>query len=201
MHVTMLVSGLLFFWTLFDPRPAPACAPFSTRLVMAGAVIFANIPLGAVITLKTDVVYLAYEHLGRWWGVAALQDELLGGLVIWIAASMMGLVAVLLLVRLWGRSEQRVDLRRQRGFALSAGDDARMSGRQGAAAGAARRRFGWALGLIPVAVFAGVITLAATLRRHPAALKEQAARAIEHAEVGVRPTSAQPAPPLVSAAP
>jgi len=48
MHVTMLASGLLFFWRVFDPRPAPWGTPFHQRLVMLGAAIFANIPLGAV---------------------------------------------------------------------------------------------------------------------------------------------------------
>lgn len=166
MHVTMLLSGLLFFWVVFDPRPQPWATPFPVRLVMLGAATFANIPLGAVITLKDTVVYVAYDQLGRWWGVSALSDELMGGLVIWMLASMMGLVAVLLLVRLWGRSEERLDQRRRQGFALPG------NGRSGArsasaSAASARRRVGWALALIPVVVLAGVVTLAVWLTWHP----------------------------------
>lgn len=170
MHLTMLASGLLFFWCVFDTRPAPWGAPFNQRLVMLGAAIFGNIPLGAVITLKSTVVYAAYNQLGRWWGVAPLKDELVGGLILWIAASMMGLIAVLLLMRLWGQSESRFDLRRQRGFAMPLRAEALTDGRDDRAARAARTRNGWALALIPLAVFAAVMVLAIWLasQSHPA---------------------------------
>ena len=148
MHLTMLLSGLLFFWVVFDPRPQPWATPFHTRLAMLGAAIFANIPLGAVTTLKDSVSYAAYDRLGRWWGLSPLDDELLGGLVIWIAASMMGLLAVLLLVRLWGRSEERLDERRRQGFAMPANGRGRTIPAGDAAA--ARRRIGWGLALIPI---------------------------------------------------
>lgn len=164
MHLTMLLSGLLFFWVVFDPRPQPWATPFHTRLAMLGAAIFANIPLGAVTTLKDSVSYAAYDRLGRWWGLSPLDDELLGGLVIWIAASMMGLLAVLLLVRLWGRSEERLDERRRQGFAMPANGRGRTIPAGDAAA--ARRRIGWGLALIPIVVLGGVLALALWLTWH-----------------------------------
>ncbi len=166
MHLTMLLSGLLFFWVVFDPRPQPWGTPFHSRLVMLGAAIFANIPLGAVLALKSSVSYSAYDQLGRWWGLSPLGDELLGGLVIWILASMMGLIAVLLLVRLWGRSEERLDQRRRRGFALPSDGSMRGVCANDAAA-TARRRVGWGLAVIPVVVLAGVLALAVWLTWHP----------------------------------
>ena len=165
MHVTMALSGLLFFWVVFDPRPQPWATPFHTRLVMLGAAIFANIPLGAVIALKSSVSYGGYDRLGRWWGLLPVDDELLGGLVIWIAASMMGLLAVLLLVRLWGRSEERLDQRRRQGFAMPLNDRGRAA--PAADAAAARRRVGWGLALVPIMVLAGVMALALWLTWHP----------------------------------
>ncbi len=167
MHVTMLLSGMLFFWCVFDPRPAPWGAPFSHRLVMLGAAIFANIPLGAVITLKTTVVYAAYDRVGRWWGIAPSTDELLGGLIIWIPASMMGLIAVLLLVRLWGQSDTRLDDRRLRGFTIPPRDPAAANAMNGADPNSARRRLGWGLACVPLAVFAGVIVMAVVLTHRP----------------------------------
>ncbi|AOW13362.1 hypothetical protein LPB72_09985 [Hydrogenophaga crassostreae] len=158
MHVTMLASGLLFFWTVFDPRPAPWGATFPARLGMASAAIFANIPLGALITFKGTVTYAAYDKLGRWWGVTPLEDELLGGLVIWILASMMGLVAALLLVRLWGRTEEQQDQRRVRGFQTPVKRD--MSAPGPGHAAQARRRLGWGLALVPAVAFIAVLVLA-----------------------------------------
>ncbi len=165
MHVAMLASGLLVFWTVFDPRPAPWGATFPTRLIMLGAAIFANIPLGAVITLKDEVSYAAYDALGRWWGVTPLGDELLGGMVIWILGSMMGLIAVLILVRLWGRTEDRQERRRSRGFQVPVNRDLTEPGADHAAA--ARRRLGWALALVPAAVLIAVFVLATWLSWRP----------------------------------
>ncbi len=34
MHVTMLIAGLLFWWRIFDTRPAPAGLGYGTRLMM-----------------------------------------------------------------------------------------------------------------------------------------------------------------------
>lgn len=162
MHVTMLATGLLFFWTIFDPHPAPWGAAFQQRLVMLGAALFANIPLGAVITLKDAVSYAAYDQLGRWWGVEPLNDELLGGLVIWILASMMGLPAVLLLLRRWGQSDAQRESRRIRGFKLPPDGEDRATGGSVQAA-AARRRLGWGLALVPVAVLVAVLVFATWL--------------------------------------
>lgn len=158
MHLTMLASGLLFFWTVFDPHPAPWGATFPARLIMLGAATFANIPLGAVITLKGTVAYAAYDLLGRWWSVTPLNDELLGGLVIWILGSMMGLIAVLLLVRLWGQTEEQQDQRRLRGIRTPVNRDRSAPGPEHAVQ--ARRRLGWGLALVPAAAFIAVLVLA-----------------------------------------
>jgi H+/Cl- antiporter ClcA len=145
-----------------------------------------------VITLKSTVVYAAYDQLGRWWGVAPLKDELLGGLILWIAASMMGLIAVLLLVRLWGQSESRSDLRRQQGFPMLPRTEAHMDGHDDRAARAARSRDGWTLALIPLTVFAAVIVLAVWLasQSHPPrpATSASMLRFIEHPQAAQRPS-------------
>ncbi|MBU0814326.1 MAG: cytochrome c oxidase assembly protein [Gammaproteobacteria bacterium] len=165
MHMTMLLSGMLFFGCVFDPRPSPWGIPFSSRLIMLGSSIFANIPVGALTTLKTTVLYVAYDRLGRWWGMEPLVDELLGGLILWIPASMMGLLAVLFLVRLWGKAESKLDLRRQQGFASP------IKGRNSASAAAsdqARRRMAWSLAVLPVLMFAAVILLAVWMSQRTA---------------------------------
>ena len=76
---------------------------------------------------------------------------------------MMGLLAVLLLVRLWGRSETQLDQRRRQGFAMPPNGRGRAVPADDAAA---RRRVGWGLALIPIMVLAGVLALALWLTWH-----------------------------------
>lgn len=134
MHVTMLLAGLLFWWRVFDRRvPASGCGlddgderwwrPFGrrrnphglgygVRLMMLWIVILSNILLGSYTTLKTTVLYGAYDVLGRLYGYSPIADEQIGGVVIWIPSSMMCLIAVLIVIHLWGLHETRMDEQR-----------------------------------------------------------------------------------------
>jgi len=160
MHATMLVAGLVFFWRVFDPRPSPPGASYGVRLAMLWATVVGNILIGAMLTLKNSVLYPAYDALGRWFGVAALPDERLGGIALWIPGSMMCVLAILVVVALWGSQDSRADDRRQRGVGPLA-DRAAASAADPAAAtrlvASRNRALALRLGMIVLAVFAGLI--------------------------------------------
>ena len=78
MHVTMLAAGLLFYASVFDPRPAPLGASYGTRISVLLFAMTGNMLLGAGIAIKDDVLYTAYDILGRLWEFDALTDERLG---------------------------------------------------------------------------------------------------------------------------
>jgi putative membrane protein len=112
MHVTMLAAGLLFWWRVFDPRPAPMGLRYGTRLMMLWIVTLTQIGLGAYITLKSEVLYPAYDSVGRLFGMTPLADELIGGFIIWVPSSMMCLLAAILVIHMWGVQETRADKKR-----------------------------------------------------------------------------------------
>ncbi len=163
MHISMLFTGLLFFWRVFDPRPAPLGAGFGARLVMLCATITGNILIGSFITLKSVVLYPAYDTLGRLWNLNALTDELLGGIVIRIPSSMMCIVAALIVIRLWGARETKVDDWRRRGFAA---DTITLSGpspqhrHRSATTQSRNRALAFQLLTISLVVLAGVVAVA-----------------------------------------
>ena len=112
MHASMLLPGLLFFWRIFDSRPAPLGTRYGVRLMMLWVMILSNIVIGAYLAFKQPILYPAYAELGRLWNFPALEDEILGGALIWIPSSMMGVVAVLIVIHRWGRHETREESRR-----------------------------------------------------------------------------------------
>lgn len=112
MHTSILFAGLIFFWRAFDSRPAPLGTRYGVRLMMLWVMILSNIVIGSYLAFKRPVLYSAYAELGRLWGLSALGDELLGGALIWIPSSMMGVVAVLIVVHMWGRHETKEEQRR-----------------------------------------------------------------------------------------
>jgi putative membrane protein len=112
MHATMLFAGLLFFWRVFDTRPAPMGLRYGLRLMMLWVMVLSNIVLGAYLVFKDSVLYPVYGELGRWMGFSALGDEVAGGMLIWVPGSMMGVLAVLIVIHRWGRQETKDERRR-----------------------------------------------------------------------------------------
>jgi putative membrane protein len=113
-HVTLLISGLFFFSTIFDPRPAPAGPRLGTRLTMFWCAAMGNILLGAFLTFKTLPLYHAYDVMGRMFGLDAVTDEQIGGLTMWIPGCMMFAASVILILHRWGVDEERAAERRRR---------------------------------------------------------------------------------------
>jgi putative membrane protein len=113
-HVTLLVTGLFFFSTIFDPRPAPNGAKLGTRLVMFWCAAMGNIILGAFLTFKTAPLYHAYDVLGRMFGLDPVTDEQVGGLTMWIPGCMMFATSAILILHRWGLDEERTAERRRR---------------------------------------------------------------------------------------
>ncbi len=108
MHATMLAAGLIFWWQVFDRRSDGKSLRYATRLMMLWLVILSNILLGAYTTLKTETLYNAYGLGSRMFGYTPLADEQIGGIIIWIPSSMMSLVALLIVIHMWGRHESRM---------------------------------------------------------------------------------------------
>jgi putative membrane protein len=103
MYASMLGAGLLFWWRVFDMRPAPAGPTYGTRLMMLWIMIVFILILGSFTTIKSQVLYPIYDTVGRLFVLPPVLDEMLGGIVILILSSMMCLVGVLIVIHMWGR--------------------------------------------------------------------------------------------------
>ncbi len=108
MHITMLAAGLLFFYTMFDRRDPPAGIPYPVRILMLIGTAVSNTLIGSVTTLKTVIVYTAYDVDGRLFGLSPLTDESIGGYIMWMPASMMCLITILLVLHAGGKQEERL---------------------------------------------------------------------------------------------
>jgi putative membrane protein len=114
MNWSMVLDGLLFWWLVLDPRPSPpARVSYGVRAALALGVMFPQIALGAVITFSQTDLYPYYDLCGRLFpSISALNDQHIGGIVIWIPPAMMSVMAVLLVInalRLHEESKMEVD--------------------------------------------------------------------------------------------
>ena len=102
MNLSMAVDGLLFWWFMLDPRaPGTTRTTYSTglRIIVLWAVMPPQIALGAYIALAPDTVYDVYAVCGRAFPISPIVAQQPGGLITWIPAAMMSVVATLILLR------------------------------------------------------------------------------------------------------
>lgn len=102
MNLSMAVDGLLFWWFMLDPRrPGTTKTTYSVglRIIVLWAVMPPQIVLGAYIALADHAVYDVYAVCGRAFPISPIVDQQIGGLITWIPAAMMSVVATLILLR------------------------------------------------------------------------------------------------------
>jgi putative membrane protein len=116
MNWSMVLDGLLFWWLVLDPRPAPPArlAP-GRRILLVIAAIPPQILLGAYIFFTPHELYPIYSICGRaftW--ISPMRDQQVGGLLLWIPGSMMSVIGALIALRHWLRLSARSRLRETR---------------------------------------------------------------------------------------
>ncbi|MDR5779942.1 cytochrome c oxidase assembly protein [Caballeronia sp. LZ065] len=117
MNWSMVIDGLLFWWLVLDPRPAPPArlAP-GRRILIVIAAIPPQIILGAYIFFTPHELYPIYSICGRaftW--ITPMRDQQIGGLLLWIPGSMMSVIGALIALRHWMRLSARTRLRKENG--------------------------------------------------------------------------------------
>ena len=97
-HIAFLFSALLFWWALFKParggRIGAAVACLFITMLHTGA-------LGVLLTFAGDVWYAAATANAARWGLTPLEDQQLGGLVMWVIGGLPYVTAALVLAARW----------------------------------------------------------------------------------------------------
>jgi len=57
-----------------------------------------NSALAAILTFSDRVIYPAYEIVPRRWGIAALEDQSIAGVIMWVPGSLAFLLPMLWLI-------------------------------------------------------------------------------------------------------
>jgi putative membrane protein len=103
-HVSFLGTALLFWWSALKPS-APS-AP-SARAAQGRALVYLfttmvhTAALGALLTLSSVLWYPSYQATSTALGLDPLEDQQLGGLVMWVPAGLAYIAAGLALAMRW----------------------------------------------------------------------------------------------------
>jgi putative membrane protein len=105
-HATFLVTALLFWAAMIENRRA---AQQGAAIVYLFTTTVHTSVLGALITFATRPWYASYLQIPRSWGLTALEDQQLGGLIMWVPGSLIYVGIALALLVQWIRSTEPAD--------------------------------------------------------------------------------------------
>ena len=106
MHLTMLISGFLFWWLVIDPKPHRSRLHYGLRILYLGLIVIPNTLLGAVITFRSDVIYTGYALVHQPFGLSLIIDQQLGGLTLWVVGDMMSILTAGIVMIMWYEKEE-----------------------------------------------------------------------------------------------
>lgn len=117
-HSCFLFSALLFWWALIHGRRG--LMGYGAAVLYVFTTSIHSGVLGALITFTTTIWYPAYSTSTASWGLTPLEDQQLGGLIMWIPAGTVYVIAGLALFAGWLRESERNVARRESQYSLKA---------------------------------------------------------------------------------
>jgi cytochrome c oxidase assembly factor CtaG len=108
-HASFLFTALLFWWTILGASRAEIARGRAILYLFLTALQTGA--LGALLTFAPSLWYPAYARTTGPWGLSPLDDQQLGGLIMWIPGSLAYLVAALALFAQWLRESEKRSFR------------------------------------------------------------------------------------------
>lgn len=97
-HLSFFLSALLFWWALFYAHGRKTYG--AGVLYIFTTAVHTGI-LGALLTFSSRLWYLPYARTTQAWGFTPIEDQQVGGLIMWVPASLVYLAAGLYLFLAW----------------------------------------------------------------------------------------------------
>ena len=101
-HASFVGTALLFWWSMLAGGVHGRARYGAAVLCLFGTALYGS-ALGALLTFAGKPWYPAYGSWPLVWGLTPLEDQQLGGLIMWIPAGMVHLPTALVFVALWAR--------------------------------------------------------------------------------------------------
>jgi cytochrome c oxidase assembly factor CtaG len=108
-HISFFATALLFWWAIMHSRARASNYGLAVLYLFTTA-LHSGL-LGALLTFAQKTFYPSYAETTRWWGLTPLEDQQLGGIIMWIPAGLVYVIAGLALFAGWLRSTDAKELK------------------------------------------------------------------------------------------
>ncbi len=116
-HASFFLSALLFWWAIIYGKRG--LASYGAGVLYLFTTSIQSGLLGVLLTLTGRVWYPEYSQYTGSWGLTPIEDQQLGGLIMWVPAGIVYIVAGLIMFAGWLRESENRVLRRERALAAA----------------------------------------------------------------------------------
>jgi putative membrane protein len=110
-HASFFGSAMIFWWSIiFGTRGASTNG--AGVLYLFTTSIHSGL-LGVILTLTNRVLYPSYSEYSAAWGLTPIEDQQIGGLIMWIPAGIVYIIAALIMFTGWLRESENSVRRRE----------------------------------------------------------------------------------------
>lgn len=96
-HVIFLGTALLYWWPVVHPTGGRRRLGYGPAIVYFFPAILEGNLIGALLTFADQPLYATYRRVPRVWDLSAVQDQQIGGLLMWVVGGLLYLVPILVL--------------------------------------------------------------------------------------------------------
>jgi putative membrane protein len=105
-HFSFLAAALLFYWPLIHPTGTPRRMSYGMGILYLFPAKITGFVIGAALSMAQTPWYQTYINAPRLWGLSALDDQQLAGLIMWIFGGLLYIFPLLLLVIMMVREDE-----------------------------------------------------------------------------------------------
>ena len=106
-HLMFIAAAVLVWWPVVEPLPEMRNIPTPARMLYLFALGIPMSVVSALITLSSDVLYAWYSAAPRVFSLSAIDDQQMGGLIMWVPGMMVYWIAITILFFRWSRREEK----------------------------------------------------------------------------------------------
>jgi putative membrane protein len=107
LHLCFMAAGVLLWWPILSPLPQLPRLSYPGQIMYLFLLMIPMTAVAAPITLASAVIYPWYLQGPHAWGIKPFDDQVLGGLVMWIGQGTYLMLVFTAIFFRWSQSDDR----------------------------------------------------------------------------------------------
>lgn len=104
-HLVFIVLAVITWWPVLSPLPELPRLHYALRMIYIFAQTFSGFVVGAFVTNAPSALYTVYAQAPRTWGLSPIDDQKVGGLIMWVIGGTYLLLVYSMVFFAWARAE------------------------------------------------------------------------------------------------